>query len=338
MSRSNNTNSEKPRAIEDARTGRSSGTKSRERVRCERCGRLLPDQKGICPRCLRKWHTFWRIAAYLGPHRSQVAILVLASILISAAALLPPVVTGQIVDRVLLRTGDSDSSGRYVLLAWLVIALFSIRLASWGAEWVHGRTVAIVGADVTAHIRSQIYRQLEMFSLRFFSKRDVGSLIDRVSRDAVALQDFLIRGLPYTIVNAATFAGILGLLFWLDWRLALCIALTVPAVLFWAFFFWRRMSNFYQLWWQAGTRFSSYVNETLSGNRITKMFRQESAEMKRYRTESGLLRQTNIVTGQRRATFLAAMGLITTTGISILWSYGGWEVRNGHLSPGSLVA
>src|SRR5262249_56189531 len=131
------------------------------------------------------------------------------------------------VDGVLVGSGDFGWTGRYLLLAWLEVALFSIRLASWGAEWVHGRTVAIVGADVTARIRSQIYRQLEMFSLRFFSKRDVGSLIDRVSRDAVALQDFLIRGLPYTIVNAATFAGILGLLFCLGCLLALCVAFTV---------------------------------------------------------------------------------------------------------------
>src|SRR5262249_60311859 len=137
----------------------------------------------------------------------------------------------------------SSAPRRYVLLAWLVIALFLIRLASWGAEWVHGRTAAIVGADVTARIRSQIYRQLEMFSLRFFSKRDVGSLIDRVARDAGALQDFLIRGLPYTIVNAVTFGGILGLLFCLDWRLALCIVLTVPDVLFLAFFICRRSSR-----------------------------------------------------------------------------------------------
>lgn len=326
------------RAIEDARAGRPIETKPRERVRCEQCGRLLPDRDGICPACVRKWHTFRRIAEYLRPHRKRVAILVLASIVISAAALLPPVVTGQIVDRVLLRTDDSDSTRRYVLLAWLVIALFLIRLASWGAEWVHGRTVAIVGAEVTARIRSQIYRHLEMFSLRFFSKRDVGSLIDRVSRDAGALQDFLIRGLPYTIVNAATFGGILGLLFWLDWRLALCIVLTVPAVLFWAFFFWRRMSNLYHLWWQAGMRFSSRLNETLSGNRVTKMFRQESSEIQRFRVRNERLFQANVITGQRRSTLLAAMALVVTAGVTILWFYGGLEVQRGNLTPGTLVA
>ncbi len=326
------------RAIEDAIAGRPIETKPRERVRCEQCGRLLPDRNGICPACLRKWHTLRRLTEYLSPYRKRVAILVLASIVISAAALLPPMVTGQIVDRALLRTGGSDSTRRYVLLAWLVIALFLIRLASWGAEWVHGRTVAILGADVTAHIRSQIYRHLEMFSLRFFSKRDVGSLIDRVSRDAGALQDFLIRGLPYTIVNGATFVGILGLLFWLDWRLALCILMTVPAVLFWAFFFWRKMSNLYHLWWQAGSRFSSHLNERLSGNRVTKMFRQEPLEIQRFRLENERLFQANLVTGQRRSTLLAAMALVVTAAVTILWFYGGLEVQRGNLTPGTLVA
>src|SRR5216683_1289311 len=326
------------RAVEDARAGKRIETKPRERLRCERCGRLLPDRDGICPACLRKWHTFRKVAGYLGPHRKAVAMLVFASVLISAAALLPPVVTGRIVDQVLLPTGYADPDRRYALLAWLVISLFLIRLASWGAEWIHGRTVAIVGADVTAHIRSQIYRQLEMLSLRFFSKWDVGSLIARVSRDAGALQDFLIRGLPYTIVNAATFAGILGLLFWLHWRLALCIVLTVPAVLFWAFFFWRRMSNLYHSWWQAGARFSSHVNETLSGNRITKMFRQEATEIQRFGVENERLFQTSIVTGQRRATLLAAMALVLTAGVTIVWFYGGLEVQRGNLTPGTLVA
>src|SRR5258707_2360159 len=88
------------RAIEDARAGRPIETKPGERMRCEQCGRLLPDRNGICPACLRKWQTLRRITEYLRPYRKRVAILVLASILISAAALLPPMVTGQIVDRV----------------------------------------------------------------------------------------------------------------------------------------------------------------------------------------------------------------------------------------------
>jgi ATP-binding cassette subfamily B protein len=325
-------------AIEDAKAGRPVEKKSPPRVRCEQCGRLLPERDGMCPACLRKWSTFRRIVAYLGPHRQRVALLVLASILISAATLLPPLITGRIVDRVLIGAPDSNLAARYVLLAWLVTALLLVRLISWAAEWIQGRTVAIVGASVTADIRSQIYRHLEMLSLRFFSRWDVGSLIARASRDAGALQDFLIRGLPFTIVNGATLAGILAFMFWLHWKLALLVAMTIPVVLCWTFFFWRRMTNLYQRWWQAGARFSSHVNETLSGAPITKMFRQEVTEVRRFQGENERLFRANIVTGQRRATLVAAMGLVTTAGIILLWFYGGLQVQHGKLTPGALVA
>lgn len=308
------------------------------RKKCTRCGRLLPELNGICPACLSRWDTFRRIASYLRPHRKGVALLIAASFLISLAALLPPVVTGQIIDRVLLPANDAGPVSRHALLLLLVGGLLVIRLISWGAEWVHGRTVAWVGASITADIRREIFHRLETLSLRFFSKRDVGSLIARVTRDAGALQDFLIRGLPYTIVNLTTFVGILCFLFWLHWKLALCIAATIPAILFWAFYFWRRMTHFYQTWWQAGSQFSSHVNETLAGNRITKMFRRESDEIEKFGNENRRLLRTSLTTAQKRAALLAATGLVSTVGITILWLYGGREVQQGRLTPGTLVA
>jgi ATP-binding cassette, subfamily B, bacterial len=325
-------------AIHNAINGHRVKTPPVDKVRCERCGRLLPDKNGICPACLSKWRTLRRIAKYMAPHRRQVATLASASTLISGAALLPPVITGWIIDRVLLPTRETALNHRYFLLAAFVLVLFSLRLASWGAEWIHGRTVATVGAKITADIRSQLYHHLERLSLRAFSKWDVGSLIARVTRDANSLQDFLIRGLPYTVVNGLTFGGILILLFWIDWRLAFCILLTVPVVLFWAFFFWRRMTSFYHVWWQAGARFSSHVSDTLAGSRIIKIFRQESAEIRRFGTENERLFQASATTGQKRAGLLAAMGLVTTAGMTILWLYGSVEVQRGRLTTGMLVA
>jgi ATP-binding cassette subfamily B protein len=286
----------------------------------------------------QKWTTFQRVARYLRPHRDQVAVLVSVAILISGASLVPPVITGWIVDRVLLPSGGHDRASREVLLVQLVLVMFLIRLASWGAEWFQGRTAASVGAHITADIRNQLYHRLQMLSLGSFSKWDVGSLIARMTRDVGALQHFLVRGLPHGPVNAATFVGILGFMFWLHWKLALCIAVTVAGVLLWAFLSWRSMSNLYHRWWRAGSRFSSHVNETLSGVCITKMFRQEAAEIKHFAAENERLFRAHVVTGQRRATILAAIGLVWTAGIAILWFYGGLLVQQGKLTPGELVA
>src|SRR5262249_51373336 len=150
-------------------------------------------------------------------------------------------------------------------LGLLVLGLFGLRVLSWGAEWLHGWTVAWLGARVTADIRSQLYRQFERLSLRFYDKRAIGSLMSRITNDAGTLQDCLIRGLPYLLINILTFLGIFGFMFSLNWPLALCVVLPVPAMWAWSLFFWKRMSLLFHRWWQAGSKFSAQLSESLSG-------------------------------------------------------------------------
>ena len=61
--------------------------------------------------------------------------------------------------------------------------------------------MAWLGAQVTADIRSELYRKLEMLSLQFYDKRKVGALMSRVTRDTGNLQSFLVDGLPYLIIT-----------------------------------------------------------------------------------------------------------------------------------------
>jgi ATP-binding cassette subfamily B protein len=137
------------------------------RLRCHRCAWLLPEKNDVCPACLSRWKVFIRITSYLRPYRARVAVLWSASLFMTAAGLLPPMITRWIVDDVLAPQDARSLERRVELLALIVLGFFSVRLLSWGAEWIHGRTVAWLGARITADIRSQLYRQLEMLSLAY---------------------------------------------------------------------------------------------------------------------------------------------------------------------------
>jgi len=267
-------------------------------------------------------------------------LLIGASLVMSSSSLLPPIVTQWIVDRALLpEAGQSASLDvRASLLALYVGLLVVIRLIAWSAEWAHGATVAWLGSRITADIRGQLYRQLEMLSLRFYDKHEVGSLVARVSNDSGALQDFLIRGLPYSVVNVCTFIGIFIVMFLLNWRLALCVALPVPVVAIWGFVFWRRMSELFHQWWRAGAEFSAKLGESLWGIRVVKAFRLEECEIGRFEKQNEGLFGANVRTGRRRALLLAAMGLVTTFGVVTLWLLSGVEVIRGRMTPGALLA
>ncbi len=311
-----------------------------DRTRCEKCGKLLPEKNGICPACIRRLATLQRIASYLKPYKRHALLLVVVSLIQVGTALIPPILTRQIVDGVLVpKEGNTDSmSERLTLLGLLVLAMVGIRVLNWGLEWAHGWTVSWLGARMTADIRNRLYQQLELLSLQFYDKRQVGAVMSRVTRDAGRLQEFLVEGLPYLIINALMVIGILGILLRMHWLLALLILVPVPFMMGWGVIFWKRMRLYFNKWDQAWSDIMATVNETLSGIRVVKAFAQEAREIAAFGNRNKKIRQLAIRTEINWEIFFATTTLLTSFGILIVWFFGGQEVINDALTIGTLLA
>ena len=311
-----------------------------DRTRCEKCGRLLPEKNGICPACIRRLATLQRIASYLKPYKRHALFLAVVSLIEVGTALIPPILTRQIVDGVLVPKEENTDSmpERLTLLGLLVLAMVGIRVLNWGLEWAHGWTVSWLGARMTADIRNRLYQQLELLSLQFYDKRQVGAVMSRVTRDAGRLQEFLVEGLPYLIINALMLIGILGILFRMHWLLALLILVPVPFMMGWGVIFWKRMRLYFNKWDQAWSDIMATVNETLSGIRVVKAFAQEIREIAAFGSRNKKIRQLAIRTEINWEIFFATTTLLTSFGILIVWFFGGQEVINDALTIGTLLA
>ena len=311
-----------------------------DRTRCESCGRLLPEKNGICPACLNKWATLGRIASYLKPYKGRAIVLALASIVATVAELIPPLVTKRIVDDVLILPEGTEVplDDRFGLLGTLVFALVGIRLLTWGAEWAHGWTVTWLSARVTADIRSQLYRQLELLSLQFYDKRQVGAVMSRVTSDSNRLQQFLVDGLPYLVIEAMMLVGILIALLMMSWSLAILVLIPVPLIMIWGYAFYRRMRKFFMRWMQSWSETMARVNEAHTGIRVVKAFAQEKQEIGVFKKHNDKLTRVGIATEVNRGIFYKTMTLFTASGVLIVWYYGGLEVIDGELTLGTLMA
>ena len=311
-----------------------------DRTRCEKCGRLLPEKNGICPACIRRLATLQRITSYLKPYKGHVILLAIVSLILMGTALIPPMLTRQIVDGVFIpKEGNTDSMDeRLTLLGLLVLAMVGIRVLNWGMEWAHGWTVSWLGARITADIRNRLYQQLELLSLQFYDRRQVGAVMSRVTRDAGRLQEFLVEGLPYLIINALTIIGILGILFWMHWLLGLLILVPVPFILVWGVIFWKRMRLYFNKWDQAWSDIMAAVNETLSGVRVVKAFAQEVREIASFGVRNKKIRQLAIRTEINWEIFFATTTFLTSFGMLIMWLFGGREVIRDALTLGTLLA
>jgi ATP-binding cassette, subfamily B, bacterial len=333
--------SETTRGIEQLRKGQDFFVNGDlDKTRCRECNRLLPEKNGICPACINRFATLGRIAAYLKPYKSRALWLAGASVVTTVSELLPPIVTKHIIDDVLVPTVDTEvlDGDRLGMLGMFVLVLVGIRLLTWGAEWVHGWTITWLSARVTADIRSQLYKRLEMLSLQFYDKRQVGAVMSRVTSDSGRLQDFLVDGLPYMLINGLMLLGILVALFSMSWQLTLYVLIPIPAIIAWGVFFWRRMRRFFTKWMQSWSDTMSRVNEALTGIRVVKAFAQEEREISVFKTRNDKLTRVGIQAEVNRGVFFKTMTLLTAVGVMIVWYYGGLEVIDGDLTLGTLMA
>lgn len=311
-----------------------------DRTRCEKCGRLLPEKNGICPNCIRRLATLHRIVSYLKPYKWYALLLVVISLIEAGTAVVPPMLTREIVDRVLdPKEGNTASiSERLTLLGLLVLAWVGIRVLNWGMEWTTGWTVSWLGAGMTADIRNKLYQQLELLSLQFYDRRQVGAVMSRVTRDAGKLQEFLVEGMPYLVNNALRIIAILSILFWMHWFLALLILVPIPFMMGWGVIFWKRMRPYFNKWDQGWSDIIATVNEVLSGIRVVKAFAQEAREIAAFGLRNKKIRQVAIRTEINWQIFFATTTLLTSLGMLIMWLLGGREVISDALTLGTLLA
>ena len=310
-----------------------------DRLRCERCGRLLPEKNGLCPACVRRWATLGRIMGYMRPHRARAVTLAVASVATTIAELAPPLVTRRLVDEVLqpIAVPIPPVEERLTLLGMLVLMLVGARMFSWTAELVHGWTNTWLSARITAEIRAQLYRRLEMLSLQFYDKRSTGSLISRVSRDAGMLQEFLIDGLPYVIINALMIVGILGIMLFTSWKVTILILIPVPLMGLWSWLFWKRMRRLFHKYFQGWSKLSTRLNESLNGIRVVKAFAQEQREIDAFDRTNDELGEVSVRTSKNWNVMWATMSVISGSGMLIIWYYGGREVLGDRLTLGDLM-
>src|SRR6266576_1067196 len=187
----------------------------------------------------------WRILAYFWPHVRQYRLLIAGSLVALLAEvglrLLEPWPLKLVFDHV-IKTGSNvqhspallsrfenvDSATLLALAAAAVVVITGLRaLASY---W---QTIgfAQIGNRVLRKVRSELYRHVQYLSLSFHTRAKAGDLVVRVISDVGMLQDVIVTALIPTIAKVLIVASMVGLMFYLNWQLALIAVSVFP--LFW---------------------------------------------------------------------------------------------------------
>jgi ATP-binding cassette subfamily B protein len=237
----------------------------------------------------RRLTVVWRLLSYLKPYPNRVIVGMSAATVVSLLALVPPLLTGHLVDRVIRPVQSGEIRAVDVAsIAWLaVLGMALVHAVSKLCVWLRLRLLAVLGELVARDLRDQLFAHLQKLSMSFYSRKKTGSLITRVSSDTDRLWEFLAFGVVEVTLSVVTLLGLSAVLIYLDWRLGLVMALPVPLLCLAIHFHGNGMNRLFTRAWRKWSRLTDVLSDTIPGMRVVKAFNQESRENQRFNQRNG---------------------------------------------------
>src|SRR5262249_10837032 len=175
----------------------------------------------------------------LRPYRTLCAVALLAMLIESAADLLEPWPLKIVLDYVVgskapprwLASWTSDHQARLQLLNVAAIAVVAVALVGAVSSYIEKYFSTTIGKRVGYDLRHALYHHVQRLSLAFYDTRQTGDLLVRLTADINAVEHFITGAVLGIVLDVVTLAGMLAVMFVLDWRFSL-IALSIAPVLF----------------------------------------------------------------------------------------------------------
>lgn len=280
-----------------------------------------------------------RLVGYVSPYRRPVAFAIVLLLAASLADLAGPYLYRVAIDRDIAPPGGA---GRIALdLRGLagVAALFLLILAGgFIFRWTHTYLLQFVGQRVMADLRMQMFTHLQDLSIGYFTRAPVGRLVTRVTNDVDALNELITSGVVAIFGDVFMLLGIMGVLLWMDWRLALAIFAVLPIVYAVTERFRLRSREAYRAIRTRLARINAYLNEHIMGMTVTQLFTRERRSLRDFDTLNRLHLDANLDATQNISLFYPVIQMLGTVGIAILLWYGGGQALRGAVTLGVLFA
>jgi len=272
-----------------------------------------------------------RALGYLRSYKRESIGAALALMLVSGANLVAPLLVGRAID-----TGIAPRQAD--VLVYVVAGLVVVALARGLFTFLQGYLAERASQGVAYDLRDALFGQMERLSFSYYDRVQTGQLVQRLTNDVEQIRSFAGSGVVQLANAVVMLIGAASLLFYLDARLALVSLAVVPAIALLLVRFVRLIRPLFGQVQQTLGRLNTVLQEDLSGVRVIRAFAREDYETARYKNVNDELLDRNLQTVRVFANNFPFVFLLANLGtLAIVW-FGGWQVINGGLSIGELVA
>ena len=275
-------------------------------------------------------YTLRTLLSYMGRHKFlllAVAVLVTISAL---ANLLGTYMIRPVVNN--LATG-----GMAALLQGVALTA-AIYLAGALAAWGYTQTMVKAAQKVLYDIRRDLFAHLQKLPLRFFDTRRHGDVMSYFTNDVDTISDALNNSFAMVIQSFIQVVGTLTMLFILNWRLTLVVAVCYAVMFLYIRFSGKRSKAYYRKQHAALGDLDGYIEEMVAGQKVVKVFNHERANLRTFREKNEALRKAGTGAQGYAATMIPAVVSISYINYAIVAALGGYMAMAGMTDVGSLAS
>ncbi|MBW2028912.1 MAG: ABC transporter ATP-binding protein [Deltaproteobacteria bacterium] len=261
---------------------------------------------------------------------APVSLLALAD----GSAALPVEQLGSLTTQEIMKLREKDLQG----VALIGVILFSILMVSLGLGYGEYTLLERAGQNIMQDIRLELFQRMQSQAVSFFDRHPVGGLVTRVTNDVENLNEMFKSVFITVFKDAFILTGILAVLLYINWRLALLCFLLIPAIFGLTLLFSFLAREAFRELRSKVAKMNAFLQERISGMGIIQLFAREALQMENFTR----INHEYFLAGMRQirvfAIFMPLMELLSSFGIALLIWYGGGKVLEEQLTLGSLVA
>ena len=222
-------------------------------------------------------NTIHRVLKLIRPYAGMVILTLTFALITVVTTLLAPVLSGKAVDMI-LGPGQVDFAGLGKIAIAMAATIACTALAQWLMNVVNNR----ITFQVVRDMRVRAFEQLEILPLKYMDAHRPGDAISRITTDVEQFSDGLLLGFTQLFTGILTICGTLGVMLFIEWRIALVVVALTPLSIFVARFIATHTYSMFKVQSETRAELTSLVDELVGNEHLVRAFGYESRAEERF--------------------------------------------------------
>jgi ATP-binding cassette, subfamily B, multidrug efflux pump len=272
-----------------------------------------------------------QLYSFVKPYRLQFYFLVFLTIALAILAPTRPYYIQVAID-------DYVALGDVPGLVRIIYILVGLMILQAVVQWAHTFYSGWIGQVIIKDIRVKLYQHLLKLKLKFFDNTPIGRLVTRNVSDIETLADVFSEGLAAIIGDLLQIVTILGVMFYIDWKLTLVSLCTLPLLIISTYVFKEKIKVTFNDVRNAVSNLNSFLQEHITGMNIIQIFNRESREFEKFKEINREHRTAHIRSVLYYSIYFPVAEIIQAIGIGLVVWYGAVRVLGMDIQIGVLIS